>query len=316
METRFFSNGDAIPAIGLGTWKAAKGEVYLAVRKAIEIGYRHFDCAYVYGNEAEIGLALVDAIKNGEVKRSELFLTSKLWNNSHNPEDVLSAAKNTISDLKCEYLDLYLIHWPVVHKKEVLYPENGDQLISLNDLPLEKTWEAMQKLLEKDMVRHLGVSNFSISKIKQVWESVGLKPEMNQVECHLYLQQKELFHFCTEENILFTGYCPLGSADRPASRKLENEPKLFEDLYIQLLAEEKNCSAAQVMLGWAVQRGGIVIPKSTHEGRLKENLFSFQIKFSHKEMEKLTELDKRYRYINGSFWCLEGSDYTYEKLWS
>ena len=138
MKNLEFSNGDQMPAIGLGTWKSAEGEVYNAIRNAIKLGYRHFDCAHIYGNEKEIGLALTDAISANEVSREDLWITSKLWNNSHLTEQVIPTLKNTLSNLQLTYLDLYLIHWPVALKEDCLFPTKGSDLIGLAQAPLER----------------------------------------------------------------------------------------------------------------------------------------------------------------------------------
>lgn len=304
-----------MPALGLGTWKSAKGEIYQTIRTALEIGYRHFDCAFIYGNEEEIGSAIADAIKNNEVKREDLWITSKLWNNRHRTEDVQPAIEASLKNLQLDYLDLYLVHWPVALAYDVNYPQKADDLISLNELPLSETWQAVIALKEKGLARHIGVSNFSIRKINQLRDETGVLPEALQVELQPFNQQNDLLAFTEQNNIALTGFCPLGSADRPASRVSPNEPKLFENKTILNIAQEKGCSPAQVMLAWAVNRGTSVIPKSVNPERLKENLAAADIVFSAGQMDRMHELDKHYRYIKGDFWCLEGSDYTLENLW-
>jgi alcohol dehydrogenase (NADP+) len=315
MKYLTFKNNDKMPALGLGTWKSAKGEVYEVVRKAIEIGYRHFDCAFFYGNEAEIGQAITDAIKNGEVKREDLWITSKLWNNRHREEQIQAAFEITIRDLGLDYLDLYLIHWPVVLKDDVNYAQKGSDLISLSETPLSETWQGLIDLKENGLTKHIGVSNFSIKKINQITDETGVMPEVLQVELHPFLQQQKLLDFANEKGIFLTGYCPLGSADRPAMRILEGEPKLFQNTISQEIANEKGCSVAQIILAWAVNRGTSVIPKSVNPVRLKENLEAADIELSRDEMQKMNSLDLHYRYIKGDFWCLEGSDYTLGNLW-
>lgn len=315
MKYLTFKNQDKMPALGLGTWKSAKGEVYEVVRKAIEIGYRHFDCAFFYGNEAEIGQAIADAVKNGEVQREDLWITSKLWNNRHRKEQIQAAFEVTLHDLGLDYLDLYLIHWPVVLQDDVGYAQKGSDLISLSELPLSETWQGLIDLKEKGLTKHIGVSNFSIKKINQVAEETGVMPEVLQIEMHPFLQQQKLLDFANEKGIFLTGYCPLGSSDRPAARILENEPKLFQNPIIQEIANQKGVSVAQIILAWAVNRGTSVIPKSVNPVRLKENLEAADLELSDAEMQKMNGLDLHYRYIKGDFWCLEGSDYTLENLW-
>jgi alcohol dehydrogenase (NADP+) len=310
-----FSNNDKMPMLGLGTWKSAKGEIYQTVRKALEIGYRHFDCALIYGNENEIGQAISDAIDNKEITRNELWITSKLWNNRHKKEDIQSSFEVTLESLKLEYLDLYLIHWPIALKYEVNYPQNGSEMVDLMHIPLSETWQGMISLKENQLTKHIGVSNFSIKKITQLIDETGICPEALQLELHPFLQQKKLLDFANTNNIVLTGYCPLGSADRPANRITTGEPKLFENKTIIEIANSKGITPAQVMLSWAVNRGTSVIPKSVNPQRLKENLEAADIELSTSEMQKINDLDLHYRYIKGDFWCLEGSGYTLENLW-
>jgi alcohol dehydrogenase (NADP+) len=310
-----FSNNDKMPALGLGTWKSAKGEIYQTVRKAIEIGYRHFDCALIYGNEQEIGQAISDAMYNKEVSRNELWMTSKLWNNRHKKADIQATIDITLNNLKLEYLDLYLIHWPVALINEVNYPQNGSEMVDLKHIPLSETWQGMIDLKDKQWAKHIGVSNFSIKKINQLIADTGVCPEALQLELHPFLQQKKVLDFANANRVVLTGYCPLGSADRPANRITEGEPKLFENKTILDIAHDKGISPAQVMLAWAVNRGTSVIPKSVNPHRLKENLEAADMGLSSSEMQKMNDLDQHYRYIKGDFWCLEGSGYTLENLW-
>ncbi len=310
-----FANKDKMPALGLGTWKSAPGEVYTAIRTAINVGYRHFDCAHVYGNEPEIGTAFADAFKAGDVKRQELFVTSKLWNNRHRTEQIRPAFDLTLKNLQVGYLDLYLIHWPIVLKDDVSFPEKGEDLVSLEETPLVETWKGMIELQKSGDVIHIGVSNFSPKKTQHVWDATGVKPEVNQVELHPFMQQKELKNYCDKNGIILTAYCPLGSADRPKTRITEGEPNLFHNEVIKKIAAEKSISEAQVMLAWSVNYGVSVIPKSVNEGRLKENLAAADLELSAEERKALSEIDLKRRYVSGDFWCLEGSDFTLENLW-
>jgi len=316
METLKFANSDQMPILGLGTWKSTPGEVYKAVKEALRVGYRHIDCAPIYGNEAEVGQALADSFKEGVTSRDKVWITSKLWNNSHAPEDVLPSLEKTLSDLQIDSLDLYLIHWPVVLRKEVLFLESVNDLIALDDLPISETWAVMEAMVEKGLCNHIGVSNFSVAKLKELLETSKLMPEMNQIELHPYLQQPAMLEFCKANSIHLTAYAPLGSADRPARLKVEDEPILLEEPAIIKLAERRGITPAQLILSWAIHRQTAVIPKSVNPERLKQNLNAAEVTLGQDDMQEMAGFDRHRRYVSGSFWAQEGGPYTMANLWN
>ncbi|KAJ9579563.1 hypothetical protein L9F63_004748 [Diploptera punctata] len=280
------NNGYSIPIFGLGTWKSKPGEVAQAVRDSIDAGYRHFDCAFVYGNEKEVGEGIRDKIKEGTVKRSDLFITSKLWNTFHLPELVVPACKKTLENLGLDYLDLYLIHWPMAYK---LFPRVSEGKFAYSDADYVDTWPEMEKLVDMGLVRSIGVSNFSSKQIERVLAIARIKPVTNQVECNPYLNQKKLQEFCKKKDILLTGYSPLGSPDSPFLKP--DVPKLLEDPKLKKVAEKYKKSIAQVVLRYLVQRDVITIPKSVSKERISQNIAIFDFKLSPEDMAYLDSFD-------------------------
>ena len=307
---------DSMPALGLGTWKAQNGMAYDAVRKAIDIGYRHIDCAWIYANEADVGRAINDAITSRTVSRDQLWITSKLWNNSHQVGRVRAALETTLNDLQLEYVDLYLMHWPIALKPNVVLPESAEDFFGLDQVPLAETWQAMERCAAAGLCRNIGVSNFNRPKIEHLMGVGSIAPAVNQVESHPYLQQTALVEFCRQHGIAFTAYAPLGSGDRPERMRRNDEPALMDDAVLREIAGRREISTAQLMIAWAINRGTVAIPKSASDEHLRQNFQAAEIELSDEEMTAIASLDRGYRFIDGTFWSMPGSPYTVRSLWS
>lgn len=309
MKDLKFSNGDHWNQIGLGTWKSKPGDVGKAVESAIEMGYRHIDCAAIYMNEPEIGIAIQSCLKKGIVKREDLWITSKLWNNAHRENEVLPALKKTLADLQLDYLDLYIIHWPVAIKNSVINATLPEDYLPLSEVPVSETWRGMEEAKKSGLAKHIGVSNFSQKKLADLLKNCKEKPEVNQVELHPYLQQNELLNFCNAHGIFMTAYSPLGSGDRSETMRRADEPKLLEDKTILEIAAKHKASAAQILIAWHVHRGTTVIPKSINPVRQKENLDASNITLDADDMLAIKKLDRHYRFITGKFFEIPGNGY-------
>lgn len=316
MNVHRFANGDTMPMLGLGTWKSAPGDVYTAVKEAVRIGYRHIDCAAIYGNEHEVGRALMECFHEGLVKREDLWITSKLWNDKHATEDVVPALQQTLTDLHLDYLDLYLVHWPVAIKKGLVFPKSGQDMASLDEIPLSATWKGMENAVQQKLCRHIGVSNFGIRKLLDLCAITRIKPEVNQVELHPYLPQRELVETCEAQGVHVTAYSPLGSPDRPAGLKRADAPVLLDDPIIASVARAKGITPAQVLLAWALARNTSVIPKSVNPERMKVNLEAAKIELTDEDLLHVAAIDRQERYVAARMWTMPGSPYTEADVWA
>lgn len=283
-ETLKLNTGAQIPVVGLGTWQSSENQGYEAVVHALKSGYRHIDTAAIYKNEEEVGRA----IRDSQVPRDEIFVTTKLWGTQHRDPKV--ALEQTLQRLGLDYVDLYLMHWPVALRTDKItdgnllqIPENpdGSRSVDLDNWDFVKTWELMQEL-PKDKVRAIGVSNFSINNLETLLKSSGNKitPAANQIEVHPMLPQQELIDYCKSKGIVVEAYSPLGSTDAPILKEKE----------INEIATKNGVNTGQLVISWHVQRGYVVLPKSVRAERIEGNLKTF--KLSQEDFETMNNYSK------------------------
>jgi alcohol dehydrogenase (NADP+) len=296
------SSGKVMPLVGLGTWKAPGKTVEVAVEAALRAGYKHLDCASAYNNEAQVGVAMKKVFDEKVLTREELFVTTKLWNSAHT--NVEAACKKSLADLQLDYVDLYLIHWPVSgHKGPILEPAYAD------------TYAQMEALVEKGLVRSIGVSNLGTTKLTKLFETAKIKPAVNQIEAHPYWRNDELIQFCTAHNIHVTAYSPLGSPDSATICSRGQEvPLILEDPVVKAVADAMGKTTGQILIRWAAQRGTSVIPKSASPARIAANLDVLTWSISDADMAKLSSLEYQHRMVPGSFWVSPEGPYTEEHM--
>lgn len=306
---------DKIPVFWIGTWKSDPETLYNAIKYSIECWYRHIDCAMIYWNEEIVWNAINDCINEWIVTREELFITSKLWNGFHHPDDVETACVQTLKNLQLDYLDMYLIHWPIAFKRGIMLPKDASEIASEEEFPFEQTWKAMEEIYKKWLTKNIWVSNFWISHLNSLLEVCDVVPSMNQIEVHPFLQQDELIDFCKSKGIQITAFAPLGSMDRPPRLKQQNEPILLEHPVINKIAKKHNISPAWVLIAWGLWRGICEIPKSTTEKRIAENLRSSEVVLDSEDYAEIKAMNLDFRFYTGVFFIMEWSPYTKEYLW-
>ncbi|NXD71145.1 ALDR reductase, partial [Eolophus roseicapillus] len=295
----------------LFSFQSLQGTARDAVKFAIDVGNCHFDCAYLYQNESEIGNAVREKIKEGAVRREDFFIVSKLWSTFHERSLVKEACQKTLAALQMDYLDLYLMHWPMGFKAgEELFPADGNGMIIPSDTDFLDIWEAMEELVDAGMVRATGVSNFNCKQIGRLLSKPGLrhKPANNQIESHPYLPQEELIKFCQTKGISVTACCPLRAPNWPWSKP--EVISLFDDPQINEIALKYNKTPAQVLIRLQIQGNVSVIPKSVTPHRIEENFKVFDFKLAEEEIETLLAFKKWYRVCTLSE-CKNHKDYPF-----
>jgi len=301
------------PSVGLGLWKIANDQAAQAVEAAIDIGYRHIDSASDYGNEVFSGEGIASSISKKAIRRDELWVTSKLWNTSHRVEHVRAACEKSMQDLNVDYLDLYLIHFPIALKfvdPETRYPagwffdpDATAPKMEIDSVPIRETWEAMQDLVTAGLVRQIGVSNFNSSLVRDILSYATIRPSVLQVESHPYLVQAKLLRYCQQENIHVTAFSPLGAPSYVSIGMATEADSVLTEPSVIAIAEEVACTPAQAVLAWGIQRGTSVIPKTTRPARLEENLKSRNFSLSIQQMQKIQALDQNRRFNDPGVFC-------------
>ncbi len=314
---RTLSNGAVIPAVGIGTFGSDNYDnetIASALKIAIRNGYRHIDCAAVYGNEKEIGQAIKEIIAEGVVTRQELWITSKLWNDQHH--NVAAACRRSMEDLQLDYLDLYLVHWPFpnFHAKGVSVESRDPNAVPYIHENFMRTWGEMEKLVDAGLVRNIGTSNVTKAKMELILRDCRIRPVINEMEIHPHFQQPELYDYMVANGIQPIGFCPIGSPNRPERDKTATDTVPIEDPTIVAIAAAHGVHPAVICLKWAVQRGEIIIPFSVKPEKFMANLECAIIDpLTDEEMAAMKSLDKNNRFIKGQVFCWVGANW--EDLW-
>ncbi|RMF40254.1 MAG: aldo/keto reductase [Planctomycetota bacterium] len=306
-------NGDRMPSVGLGLWKIPNQDAAGIVAEALRMGYRHLDSACDYGNEKEVGQGIAQALQAGVCRREDLWVTSKLWNTYHRAHHVRPALERTLDDLGLDYVDLYLIHFPIALQFvpfETRYPpgwvydpDAPDPKMQPDAVPIAETWAAMEELQRAGLARHIGISNFGCALIRDLLSYAQVRPSVLQVESHPYLVQPKLLRFCQQEGIAYTAFSPLGAGSYVPLGMAQPSDSVLDEPVVQQIASRHDKSPAQVVLRWGIQRGTAVIPKSVHIDRLRQNIDLFDFSLSDAEMEAISALDRHHRFNDPGVFC-------------
>ncbi len=311
--------GARIPAVGLGTFgsdRFSAEQIAAAVKGAIEVGYRHIDCAAVYGNEKLIGESLREAMAQG-VQREDLWITSKLWNDKHDEQDVIPACEQSLKDLQLDYLDLYLVHWPFpnYHAPGVDVSSRDPHAKPYIHESFMRTWRQMEKLVERGLVRHIGTSNMTVPKLKLVLRDAAIKPACNEMELHPHFQQPEFFQFVVDNGIVPIGFSPIGSPTRPDRDRTDDDTVDIEDPVMVEIAQRHGVHPALICIKWAVQRGQVPIPFAVARDYYLSNLQAVvSDPLSDAEMQAIAGIDRNCRLIKGQVFLWKDGQ-TWEDLW-
>ncbi|MEX2169541.1 MAG: aldo/keto reductase [Pirellulales bacterium] len=318
IPTKTLRGGDQMPLVGLGFWKVEPPQLPPLIEEAIRCGYRHFDSACDYGNEVEVGVELQRALKANRCRREELWITSKLWNTYHAADQVRPAVERSLLDLRMDYLDLFLVHFPIALRYvpfETRYPPGwvhdphaAAPHMEPSRIPIFETWRAMQELVRAGLVRNIGVSNFNVSLLRDLLSYAEIPPAVLQVELHPYLTQEKLLRFCRTEEIGVTAFSPLGAASYVSLNMAEPDESPLEQRVVLDIARRHDKTPAQVVLRWGVQRGTSVISKTSRPGRLRENLALFNFELSVDEMDDIGALNRNRRFNDPGVFCDEAFD--------
>lgn len=291
------NNGNKMPAFGLGTFLSKPNEVEEAVKHAIDLGYRSIDTAFFYQNETEVGRAIRAKIQDGTIKREDIFVTTKLWNTFHKEEQVVPACRKSLENLGLDYVDLYLIHFPIAFEEGTeLYPKDSNGKLLSTDTDYLETWKGMEECCRQGLARSIGLSNFNSEQITRLLAAAKIKPVNNQVEMNINLNQKQLTEFCKNRGITITAYSPLG---RPGAATSEKQiPNFLENSKVIEIAKKLNKTPAQIALRFLIQLGVAVIPKSVTKSRIKENFEIFDFELTGEEMKILESLETGKRIVS------------------